>query len=413
MCSKKLVRSVTPVLGSAGVEDRDRELLEKYAPCLRYDAQDGYRAVAAETMTAPACNSLTRERGAVIAGQGSFASLSIDTLIAYPGRIEFEEGDRLIAAPSPLQSAVKMQAESDRFPHCAYGRVVPRGRRGDLFLQYWLWYYDNPKTFLGRGRHQGDWEMVVVRLRADGEPHGVLCSQHEVGEARRWDKVDKHDGTHPIVYVAPFSHANYFEPGTHFYFPAADHPTDRGPDGQIPKVVEFGPWQEWRGRWGSSDGILMGTKLLRPLVRGRLGGRSPTAPIAQEGRWLRPDSYYHKALRRKPISAFKKALWFLGKATFPADPKIAGVRPEGSTVTVAYELGRRSRHLLLTIHNADEDEDMLLSQVIRKAPRRGEETMHIPGPPNFKPGNPVVVYASAFGPAGQRSNPIRHPEQPG
>lgn len=390
------------------MEEWEKELLKKYAPCLRYDAQDGYRVVSAATMTAPECNSLARERGTVIAGKGSFAELDIGTLTDYPGALAFEPGDRLVAAPSPLQDAVRMQRESDRFPHCAYSRVVPRGRRGELFLQYWLWYYDNPKTFLGRGRHQGDWEMVAVRLKPDREPHGVLYSQHTVGEARRWRRVKRHEETHPIVYVAPFSHANYFEARTHFYFPAADHPTDVGPPGQIPAVAEFGPWSEWRGRWGNSDGILMGWRPLRPLVKGRLGGESPAAPIAQEGRWLRPESYYRKALRRKPLSAAKKALWFLGKATFPAPPTIA-VSREGNTVAVAYELGRRSRHLLLTVHRADEDEDMLLSSVVRKAPNAGEETLELPGKPLVEPGDPVVVYASAFGALGQRSNPIKHP----
>jgi hypothetical protein len=360
-------------------------------------------------MTAPECNSLTRERGTPIAGKGSFADLSIATLAEYPGALELEAGDRLVAAPGQLQDAVRMQRKSDEFPHCAYGRVVPRGRKGELYLQYWLWYYDNPKTFLGRGRHQGDWEMVVVRLRSDGEPHGVLCSQHTVGETRRWKKVEKHDGTHPIVYVAPFSHANYFEAGTHFYFPAADHPTDTGPSGQIPTVVEFGPWQEWRGRWGDSDGILMGPRLLRPLVKGRLGGESPAAPIAQEGRWLRPDSYYRKALRRKPLSAAKRALWLLGKASFPQPPTIADVSRDGSTVRVAYELGRRSRHLLLTVHNADADEDMLLSSVIRRAPQEGAEILELPAKPLIAPGDSIVVYASAFGALGQRSDPVKHP----
>lgn len=391
------------------MEAWERDLLEQYAPLLRYDAQDGYRAVAAETMTAPDCNSLARARGAPIAGKGSFAALGIETLSDYPGALEFEPGDRLVAAPSPLQDAVRMQREAERFPHCAYARVVPRGRREDLFLQYWLWYYDNPKTFLGRGRHQGDWETVVVRLGSDREPRGVLCSQHTVGEARRWSRVEKHEETHPIVYVAPFSHANYFAAGTHFYFPGADHPTDVGPPGQIPLVAEFGPWHEWRGRWGGSDGTLMGWRPLRPLVKGRLGGESPAAPIAQEGRWLRPDSYYRKALRRKPLSAAKKALWLLGKATFPAQPTIAGVTVDGNTVKVSYELGRRTRHLLITVHNADADEDMLLSSVIRKAPPTGEEVLELPGEPLIGSGESIVVYASAFGPLGQRSDPVRHP----
>ena len=176
-------------------------------------------------MTDPPCNCLASGTGTLIAGKGTFTDLSLEVLSDYPGSLTFADGDHLTSAPNPLEDAIKLQRRPE-YPHCAYGRVVRRG--GSAWLEYWLWYYDNPKKFLGQGRHQGDWEMVIVEVDSNGEPKSVTCSQHNAGEARRWDAVEQRDG-HPLVYVAPFSHANYFEPGTHFYFPGADHPTTEGP----------------------------------------------------------------------------------------------------------------------------------------------------------------------------------------
>jgi hypothetical protein len=391
----------------------DRELLEAFVPYLRYDAQDGYRAVSAATMTDAPCNCLTREQGTVIAGKGSFAGLSLDALGDYPGSLEFAEGDRLLAAPNPLEDAVRMQREADRFPHCAYGRAVPVG--GRIWLQYWLWYYDNPKTFLGTGRHQGDWELVVVELDRDRRPRSVTCSQHTAGESHPWKRVDKHNGTtHPLIYVAPFSHANYFKPGTRFFFPGADHPTDIGPEPVKPAVVEFGDWQEWGGQWGADVGVLMGPRLLRPLVKGRLGGQSPNAPIAQTQRWCRPDLYHRRARLSKPVAGIKLALWLAGKANHPLAPRLTKATLAGTRLTAGYELVQRgphrSKHLLLTVHTGDEREEILLSHVVRKAPHSGEEILELPTPPHLEDRETdCVVYASAFNALGQRSDPIRYP----
>jgi hypothetical protein len=397
-----------------GLTAEERELLEAFAPYLHYDAQDGYRAVSAATMTDAPCNCLTRRDGALIAGKGSFADLSLGVLADYPGSLSFQEGDQMASAPNPLEDAVKMQRQLVEYPHCAYGRAVPRG--ADLWLEYWLWYYDNPKTFLGTGRHEGDWEMVIVELDEAHQPKSVTCSQHTAGEARRWDRVTKIDG-HPLVYVAPFSHANYFQPGTRFFFPGADHPTDKGPPPVIPAIAEFGEWQTWRGRWGSSRGVFMRSRLLAPLVKGRLGGESPAAPVAQEQRWSRPESYHGAAVRRKPIGWFKAALWQIGKLNFPLDPTIdEATTLAGTKLAVKYELPvnglHRSRHLLLTVHTADDREDMVLSRVVRNAPSAGEEVLELPesgGLPSVTDG--CVVYGSAFNLLGQRSDPVRHPVQ--
>jgi hypothetical protein len=69
----------------------------------------------------------------------------------------------------------------------------------------------------GMNHHEGDWEMVAVYLKND-EPYAVLFSQHGAGNMEKWKTVrmavDKQGNatTHPLVYVALGSHANYSTP---------------------------------------------------------------------------------------------------------------------------------------------------------------------------------------------------------
>ena len=100
-----------------------------------------------------------------------------------------------------------------------YGRVahVP----GKTVLQYWYFYYDDvysylypPNDFIWQA-HEGDWEVVNVVLGGDGTPVEAAYSQHCLGQRRAWADTPRSGGTHPVVYVALGSHANYFAPGTH------------------------------------------------------------------------------------------------------------------------------------------------------------------------------------------------------
>ena len=97
-----------------------------------------------------------------------------------------------------------------------YGATFRKGRR--IALQYWLFYpFDayspevppNPQF---AQVHEGDWEMVTVILDANGKPLTAGYSRHCGGARRDWAKVERR-GTHPVVYVALGSHANYFGPG--------------------------------------------------------------------------------------------------------------------------------------------------------------------------------------------------------
>ena len=103
-----------------------------------------------------------------------------------------------------------------------YGRVV-RETDADghscVFLQYHFFYAFNDWRLAANGfnHHEGDWEMVAVYLK-DDEPHSVLLSQHGAGNIEAWETTlkaldkDGNETTHPVIYTALGSHANYSKP---------------------------------------------------------------------------------------------------------------------------------------------------------------------------------------------------------
>lgn len=103
-----------------------------------------------------------------------------------------------------------------------YGRVLREtdaaGNQWTI-LQYHFFYAFNDWRLAANGmnHHEGDWEMTAVYLKND-EPYAVLMSQHGAGNIAWWDEVFKaldQDGkptTHPVIYAALGSHANYSKP---------------------------------------------------------------------------------------------------------------------------------------------------------------------------------------------------------
>jgi hypothetical protein len=123
-------------------------------------------------------------------------------------------------AGAPLGDlACYVAAAADEPARLVYGRVTRESKQ--IVLQYWLFYYDNlyRYPFLPLGAiwqsHEGDWEVVNVVLSNRKRPLFVGYSQHCSGETREWAETPRLEDSHPKVYVALGSHANYFEPGTH------------------------------------------------------------------------------------------------------------------------------------------------------------------------------------------------------
>src|SRR5918995_1802414 len=383
-------------------EEFDRPLLERYRPQLRCDAQEPYRAMAAQSICDNSGNLLVRDDGAVIAavgGEGE-AALSLDLIAAYPDELRPATGHRLDETGDILAEARRMQGE-ESYANRIYGRVVRcRGRK---WLQYWFWLYYNPKHLLGFGRHEGDWEMIQVGLSEADEPELVTYAQHDHGERKRFDQLDPHregDGLHPIVYVAPFSHASYFEPGTHFYLGGTDNP-DGGVMMPLPAVEEFGDWAVWEGRWGNSRGVFW------RWSAGKLGGGTPAGPGKQEPKWSNPPEVPDQAEERPPQES--RPGWERGKATYPKEPRITDVRAEEQRLTVEYGIERgalrRPDQLLVTVHDAAKPgEPVLRSQAVPVSPGRGTVQIVLPGPVT-RP----LVRASTFNRVRQRSDVVAFP----
>jgi hypothetical protein len=359
--------------------------LEKHKPALVYDPQEAYRAMSAASITDNRDNALRRRNGSIVARAG--ATLSLALLSEYDVR----EGDRLDEAGDPLPASRRFQ-DDPAYRERVYARVKEHG--GRVWLQYWLWCYYNPKHLLGFGRHEGDWEVVQVGLGADGTPEVATYSQHEDGEAREWDDM-RHQGDHPLVYVAPLSHACYFEPGAHPYVFGIDNPDDTLAP-VLPQLADFGSWARWTGRWGNSTGGISG---------GKFGGRSPASPGQQKQKFDTPATWHNRARAATPLRKGRRLVRQVGKATYP---KLLAIdaRREGDRVLVDYRLDpalqRRASRLLVTLHREGAEEEVLASCPEKLEGTSG--TVDVPLPAGVE--GDVVVRASAYNVLRQRSDPL-------
>jgi len=207
-------------------------ILEQHAPLLRYDSAERDRATAVEALTA---------------------------------RVD---GDRVTLRP-----------RRDPLPDVTYGRRV-RGSDGRTWLQYWFLYATNPQDrgILRTGRHEGDWEMVQLRLGAGDEPDAATYAQHSWAEAcPSWSGV---------VYVANDSHASHPTAGRKDRpWPDPDDDADGRGRTVRPQVRPFGAWVRWPGRWGHADAS---------WVPGEQS--SPRGPAFQDdGAWRDPAAFHSRA----------------------------------------------------------------------------------------------------------------------
>jgi hypothetical protein len=154
-----------------------------------------------------------------------------------------------------------------------YAHVVAEAGHPDrIAVQYWLYYPFNDYN----NKHESDWEMVQLLFDAGSAaealtqvPIQVGYSQHEGTEVSSWDdeKLEVVDGTHPIVYPAAGSHANYFDASL-FLGRSGDQgfgcDDTRGPSDELRPAVRLVPsdakaaaaelpWIAYRGRWGQRE----------------------------------------------------------------------------------------------------------------------------------------------------------------
>ena len=219
-CTVLLCVIVTPAPAATAQGGAAEELAEQYAPVVRLRAQaepcgDGepYLPVRADAVL----------DNAGVALRGPWAS--DDLIDVGPGASELGAGltgyhlDFPGEALSPSCDYETWSRQiSDREPPTVYARVVDdRSRPGAIALQYWFFYVYNDFN----NKHEGDWEMIQLVFEAQNAdaaagtfPTLVGYSQHSGAEQAEWgsDKLEIVDGTHPVVYSAEGSHANFFSP---------------------------------------------------------------------------------------------------------------------------------------------------------------------------------------------------------
>jgi hypothetical protein len=166
--------------------------------------------------------------------------------------------------------------------------------QGKTALQFWFFYIYNDYN----NKHEGDWETIQLDFPAadaaaalNTSPTEVGYSQHNGAERASWNdaKLERVDGTHPVVYPAEGSHANYFQPALYLGSSAAEgvgcDNTD-GPWRQVSPVVDVipgdpqavrseDPWLLYRGHWGEPHPAFY---------------NGPTGP-ALHSQWFRPISW--------------------------------------------------------------------------------------------------------------------------
>lgn len=229
-----------------------------------------------------------------------------------------------------------------------YARVY-QDQFGTTFLQYWYWYYFNDGKAPGEYfDHEGDWEMVQLRLDANDAPIMATFAQHDVAERCPWAKMRKRYGTRPVVYPANGRHAAYFVNGQHPRPQTPLHHDDNNAlGGEILPVAtvvhSYTPFVRWPGKWGDS---------------GSPEGPSPEGP-ASHSQWMdatdfEADSKLDDCADGKPSpaeTASRKGLRARPRVHWLPAPRITATRVK-DRVRVRYRVSATGKptHLTLALH---------------------------------------------------------------
>jgi hypothetical protein len=245
------------------------DLLGRFQPQLRYDTNETFFADSAAQLTDDPGDQLRRAPaaggtpGEVLASGGAGLSLDLLSVGGYGDGKPFMGGDRLGYAGRDYRDRGRILHMHDEYKNVCYGRAK-QGGDGRLWLQYWFFYFYNDYNLAGGiGLHEGDWEMVQLRMGEGGAPDLAIYAQHRYAEARAWHDVEKVDGTErPVVYPGRGSHASYFEPGVHkteVWIDIADGERESPDRLRLIVLDEDGPpWAVWPGRWGDTEARVPG-----------------------------------------------------------------------------------------------------------------------------------------------------------
>ncbi|MEM2307080.1 MAG: hypothetical protein QXE26_05685 [Candidatus Bathyarchaeia archaeon] len=258
---------------SFGIES-DSDLAFMYAPVLRFTCGEKFYPTSVDYIIS---SSVLRQRNPNGTSILIDPAPNPDTLGAYTSSDLFL--DNKLGTLEAI--AADYASKADSIGYYAYVNIIRRG--SGTVIQYWLFYVFNDGPL---NSHQGDIEVIQVFLDASGNPKSVLASQHGAGQNAAWNDVER-VGTHPIIYVAQGSHANYFRPYQGRIGIENDIVGDDGktinPEQLNIVLLSDQSWLNFRGRWG-----YWGTD--EEVALGRAGPLGPK--YNQDGiRWSQPEVY--------------------------------------------------------------------------------------------------------------------------
>jgi hypothetical protein len=331
-------------------------LLDRYRPFVQYDSLESYYTDSAGVITDRPGNTLRRLDGTVLASAGAETRGEPALTLGFLRPDTYPTGDAVLATDYVHQSggdsvaaALEMHARPG-YSNKAHGRVAQQD--GATWLQYWFFmYYDNA-GFFDLGVHEGDIEMIQVRLDAQGRPQEVSYAQHRTGVRAPWSYVEQEQGS-PVVYSARGSHASMLRAGTivsdRSFLP--DHNDGRGPRVQLELVAlspELTPWAFWPGVWGGT----------RPPNRdlGKLGveANSPLA-LTRHLPWRDPAKF-HETCDRDELPPLGRM--HVADLHVPPRPRIdLTPHPERGVLSISYKIpdaGQATPHgLVIGVRRGD------------------------------------------------------------
>jgi len=310
-----------------------------------YDSQETYFADSAAEWTDNPENVLRREPktgdDAVILAAArpreGQERLTLDFLaeVNYPNGARVHVGDQISNAGTDYREQYA-RLRAPQYANRVHGRAK-EGSDGRVWLQYWLWYFYNDYTLaLDIGLHEGDWEMVQLRMAEDlSAPDLAVYAQHTHAERRPWDAVrtvDGHPDT-PLVFPGRGSHASYFEHGLHTTEVWYDVVDGRRPAPELQlELLDDLPWAEWPGRWGDT-----------PSRVATIDQPSPMAPC-EHRQWDDPAKLLKDAVEHDVAS--------------PADaPREVTVERDGDRMRLRWDLRRHpngATAIVLNVNSEDE-----------------------------------------------------------
>ncbi|HEX4669544.1 MAG TPA: hypothetical protein VH275_06175 [Solirubrobacterales bacterium] len=241
-------------------------LLRRHRPVLQYDSLESFRAdsvaTICELVARGRCNSLHRADGTLIAAaapSGEEARLQLGFLRgqSYPNGEPVRAGDYLDECGGSHAGDALAVRKLPGHADVVYGRGRQDGE-GRLWLQYWFFYYFDDKGLLGLEQHEGDWEMVQLRLGEGMAPDAATFARHAGAERLSWEEVelvDSGEGPALVVHPARGSHASLPRAGSFEAPLVPDHNDGLGPRlrPELAAIADDGPaWVLWPGRWGST-----------------------------------------------------------------------------------------------------------------------------------------------------------------